>query len=64
MDRTGKRRLKPDKIVHLYTQADRARRMAAECGTDLIADLFEVHALMCERNAKMARPRRKGAKTV
>jgi hypothetical protein len=49
----------PDKVVHLYSQADRARRMAVECGSALVADLFEIHAQMCERNAKMRRPRRK-----
>lgn len=52
MHRQGKRRLKrPDKTVHLYAQADRARKVAAECGSQLVADLLEEHAQLCEQNA-------------
>jgi hypothetical protein len=29
--------------------------MAAECGSSLVAELFEVHARMCERNARQYR---------
>jgi hypothetical protein len=52
-----KRRLpeKPDEVAHLLTQAERARRMASECGSQLVADLFEMHAQLCERNAQMQR---------
>jgi hypothetical protein len=56
----GKNRLpaKPDKVVHLISQAERARRIASECGSQLIADLFEVHAQLCERNAQLLKQRR------
>lgn len=62
MEGQGKPRLKrADKVVHLYTQADRARKMAADCGSQLVAELFELHASLCERNAQtrqLKRPRR------
>ena len=29
------------------------KKWSAECGSDLVADLLEVHAQTCERNAKM-----------
>jgi hypothetical protein len=44
---------RPDTVALLYSQADRARKMAGECGSALVADLFELHAQLCERNAKM-----------
>jgi hypothetical protein len=51
----GKKRLpgKSDKVVQLVTQAERARKIASECRSQLIADLFEVHAQLCERNAQV-----------
>jgi len=33
------------------TQAERARTLAAKYGPSVIADLLEVHAQLCERNA-------------
>ena len=41
-----------DKVVHLFTQADRARELASESGSELVADLLEMHAQLCERNAQ------------
>jgi hypothetical protein len=65
MPGNGKRPARPaNKVVHLYSQADRARRMAAECGSALVADLFELHAQICERNADKAQRRRKSTKTA
>jgi hypothetical protein len=49
--------MKPDKVIQLVTQAERARRIASECGSQLIADLFEVHAQLCERNAWLLQQR-------
>lgn len=51
------------KVVDLYTQADRARKLAAASGSTLVAELFEMHARLCEQNAE-ARQRRKGVKNV
>jgi len=47
-----------DKVAKAHAQAARARKMAAECGSALIADLFNVHATMCDRNAEMPPERR------
>jgi hypothetical protein len=54
----GRRTRRSERVSRLHAQADRARKMAVECGSALIADLFEVHAQMCERNAK-APPQKK-----
>ncbi len=45
----------PDKIYYLYTQADRIRRLASRCRSQLIAGLLEDHAQLCERNAELSR---------
>jgi hypothetical protein len=49
--------------MHRMTQAERARALAAQSGSSLIADLLEAHAQLCERNAAImavkARRRRK-----
>ena len=42
-----------DKVVHLHNQADRARMLALQCGSQLVADLLEDHARLCERNAEL-----------
>lgn len=57
----AKPRIRPaaNAVAQLYTQASRAREMAAECGSPLVAGLFKVHARICEENAKV-RQRRKG----
>jgi hypothetical protein len=47
-----------DKVARAHAQAARARKMAAECGSALIADLFNVHAAMCDRNAGIPPDRR------
>src|SRR5437868_3635076 len=52
MLKRGKRATGHEKVAELMSQAKRARQMAAECGSSLVAELFEVHALMCERNAR------------
>lgn len=56
----GKRRSirKADKPTHLLSQAERARKLASECGSQLVAELFEMHAALCERNALLRPPRR------
>ena len=38
-------------VLHRLTQAERARALAAQSGSSLIADLLEAHAQLCERNA-------------
>jgi hypothetical protein len=38
-------------VMHRMTQAERARTLAAQCGPSVVADLLEVHAQLCERNA-------------
>jgi hypothetical protein len=38
-------------VMHRMTQAERARTLAAKCGPSVIADLLEIHAQLCERNA-------------
>jgi len=56
----GRKRIRGDRIRHLNIQADRARKMASTCGSSLIADLFELHAALCERNAAArSKPKRK-----
>ncbi|MGE4249032.1 MAG: hypothetical protein AB7F09_06565 [Parvibaculaceae bacterium] len=57
----GKRQVvrKSQKVTHLYTQAERARKLAGECGSRLVADLYELHANICEQNARLKRPRRR-----
>jgi hypothetical protein len=37
--------------MHRMTQAERARALAANCGPSVVAELLEVHAQCCERNA-------------
>jgi hypothetical protein len=41
----------------LISQADRARTLAASCRAPLIAEPFEIHAQVCERNALKAKGR-------
>ena len=53
MPREIKRRNRTsDKVVHLHNQADRARMLALQCGSQLVADLLQDHARLCERNAE------------
>ena len=40
-----------DNVVHLITQADRARKLAADHGSSILSDLYEMHAQLCEQNA-------------
>ena len=56
MPNKGKRRVvrKSGKVEHLYSQAERARKLASECGSQLVADLFEIHAELCERQCPEA----------
>jgi hypothetical protein len=59
----GSRVLQRDKGQHLNLQAERARQMAAEAGSDLVADLYNLHAELCEQNAAIRqRQRGKAAK--
>jgi len=56
-------RLKPKarrvrKVVAPISQADRARSLAASCREPMIAELFLIHARVCDQNALKA----KGAK--
>jgi hypothetical protein len=41
-----------DKVIHLISQADRARKLAAGCRSPVIAELFILHAQLCEENAQ------------
>jgi hypothetical protein len=38
-------------VMHRMTQAERARTVAAQFGPSVVADILEVHAQCCERNA-------------
>jgi hypothetical protein len=40
-----------NKVLHRLTQAERARALAAQSSSSLVADLLEAHAQLCERNA-------------
>jgi hypothetical protein len=53
---------KQDKAAALHSQAQRARQMAAECGSALVADLYALHAELCERNAEGHRGRKRKRK--
>jgi hypothetical protein len=60
MQRNVKQRPRPpNKVVHLYTQADRARKLAVTSGSQLVAELWELHALSCERNAELRQRRQR-----
>ncbi len=59
-DRKKPRAQKGNKMVRLLTQAERARKLAAECGSSLVAELYEVHAGICEQNARARRQKRRG----
>lgn len=52
----GKRVMDLDQVTQLISQAKRARKMADECASPVIAELFKVHARMCERIARQYRP--------
>jgi hypothetical protein len=54
-DEVRERKKISDKVVHLYSQAERARKLASVCGSQLVADLLEDHARLCERNAEKRR---------
>ena len=54
------RRRSAAKVATLYSQAERARKVAVGAASPLIAELFEIHARMCERNAEVQRSRRTG----
>lgn len=52
MPKPGKSRRKvSNKVLDLRRQADRARKLAAESVSPLVAELYEIHALECERSA-------------
>lgn len=58
MGQHGKQRTKvPNKVAHLHRQADRARKLALESGSPLVAELYEMHARECERKAEKRRAR-------
>ena len=60
MERQVKKRQRaPNKVVHLYTQAERARKLATKCGSPLVAELFELHAEVCDRNAQLNQEKRR-----
>jgi hypothetical protein len=54
----GSRALQMDKAQHLSLQAERARQMAVESGSDLVADLYNLHAQLCEQKAAIRQGRR------
>lgn len=41
-----------DRNAHLLDQADRARKLALESSSPLVAELYELHASLCEQEAK------------
>jgi hypothetical protein len=45
------RRKVPNKGLHRRSQAERARKLASESGSPLVAELYELHARLCEKNA-------------
>jgi hypothetical protein len=51
ISRVNFRRRSEKNMVHLMTQAERARSIAAQCSSSLVADILEAHAKLCERNA-------------
>ena len=51
-----------DKVIHLISQADRARKLAAGCRSPVIAELFILHAQLCEENARKTPPPRSGCR--
>ena len=60
MQPRGRKRIGGDRIRHLNIQAERARKMASTCGSPILAELFELHAALCERNAEARlKPKRK-----
>ena len=58
-----KRNTPSDKISHLKNQADRARRLAAVCGSASVAELWEMHAVLCDQKAEL-RQRRRNSKAL
>ena len=60
MRNNGGRRPNNAARVEALHSADRARELAAHAVSPLVAELFEIHARMCEQNAEMRRSRRKG----
>jgi hypothetical protein len=49
---------KSNKVERLHTQADRARKIASQ-SSQLVAELFEMHAQLCERNALARQQKRR-----
>lgn len=49
------------KVAHLHKQAERARKIAAECGPSLLVELFELHAQLCEQKAAARQSRKRKA---
>jgi len=45
------RRKTRNTLTKLQIQADRARKMALECGSPLVSELFEIHAAVCDQRA-------------
>ena len=52
-----KRNTPNDKVSHLRSQADRARRLAAVCGSPSVAELWEMHAVLCDQKAELRQRR-------
>lgn len=61
-ERGGRKRARhADKVSHLQSQAKLARKLAAKCGSDLLAEIYELHATICEQNALKRLQRRRRA---
>jgi len=56
-----KRRRQAVKILEPQAQLDRARKMALEAGSGILADLYEIHAQACERSATAPLGKRKNS---
>jgi hypothetical protein len=48
-----------DCLVAQYTQARRARKLGAECGSQLLAEIYEIHANLCEQSARLRQQTRR-----
>jgi hypothetical protein len=57
---TSKSRLRRgDKAMYLRNMAERARRLAQECGSQPLVEIYELHANMCEVKAAKVKRRRR-----
>ena len=53
-------------LLRLMSMSERARAIAARCGSEQVAELLELHARLCEKNlaASGGTKRRKGGRLI